>query len=85
MRSDLAVVSAAIVILSGIPYAMDIVRRKTRPNAVSWFTWTLLISIGAFAALGAHETRTAIITFGDAIQVGLIFLLGLKYGYAKFS
>lgn len=85
MNNILAVVGAGLVILSGVPYIIDIVRKKTRPNVVSWFTWTLLITVGAFAALAANETKTAVITFGDAIQVGFILLLGLRFGFAKFS
>lgn len=85
MNDALTVAGATLIILSGAPYIIDIVRKKTHPNAVSWFTWTLLITIGAFAALDAGETRTAILTFADAIQVGIILLLGLNYGYAKFS
>lgn len=85
MNDALTFAGATLIILSGVPYIIDIVRKKTHPNVVSWFTWTLLITIGAFAALDAGETRTAILTFADAIQVGSILLLGLKYGYAKFS
>ncbi|HSX35780.1 MAG TPA: hypothetical protein VLH84_02490 [Patescibacteria group bacterium] len=85
MHETLAIVGGLIVILSGIPYVIDTIKGKTRPNVVSWLTWTILITIGAFAALAAHETKTAIITSGDAIQAGIILLLGLKYGYAKFS
>lgn len=85
MNTILAFVGAALVVLSGVPYAIDIIRGKSRPNVVSWFTWTLLISVGAFGALAAHETKTAIITFGDVAQVGMILLLGLRFGYAKFS
>ncbi len=85
MRDTLAVAGAVIVVLSCVPYIIDLVKKKTRPNIVSWFTWALLITIGAFAALAAHQTRTAIITFGDAASVCAILLLGFKYGYAKFS
>lgn len=85
MRDYLALVGAILVVLSGIPYIIDIVRRKTRPNIVSWFTWTLLIGIGAVATLAAGEVKTAIITFGDVTQVAIILLLGLRYGYAKLA
>jgi hypothetical protein len=85
MNNALAITGAALVVLSGIPYILDIIKKKTRPNIVSWFTWTLLITIGAFAALDANQAKTAIITFGDATQAGLILLLGLRFGYAKFS
>lgn len=85
MNNSLAILGAIIVALSGVPYAIDIIRGKTRPNVVSWFTWTLLISIGAFGALAANEIKTAIITFGDVTQVGIILILGLRFGYAKYS
>jgi hypothetical protein len=85
MNDILTVTGALLIVLSGAPYIVDIIKKKTRPNIVSWFTWELLILIGAFAALDAHEIRTAIITFADALQVGLILVLGLKYGYAKLT
>jgi hypothetical protein len=85
MNDLLTLTGATLVVFSAVPYVIDIVRGKTRPNVVSWFTWALIITIGAFAALSAHQTRTAIITFGDAAQVVIILLLGLKFGYAKFS
>ena len=85
MRTALAVIGALVVVLSGIPYIIDTVKGKTRPNIVSWFTWTLLIAIGGFAALDAHQLRTAILTFGDAAQAGIILLLGFRYGFAKLS
>lgn len=85
MQIALATTGALIVILSGIPYIIDTIKGRTRPNIVSWFTWTLLITIGGFAALDANQPLTAILTFGDATQVFLIFLLGFRYGFAKFS
>ncbi len=85
MNDILTFIGSALIMVSGVPYIIDMIRGKTHPNVVSWFTWTLLITIGAFAALSAGQTRTAILTFADAGQVGIILLLGLKYGYAKFS
>lgn len=85
MNDALTLLGAALIVGSGIPYIIDVVKKKSKPNIVSWFTWTLLISIGAFAALDAGEVNTAIITFADAAQVALILGLGFVYGYAKFS
>ncbi len=85
MNNFLTFLGAALIVGSGIPYMIDVVKKKTRPNIVSWFTWTLLISIGGFAALDANEVSTAVLTFADAVQCMLIVGLGLIYGYAKFS
>lgn len=85
MSDFLTALGALLILASGIPYIIDVIKRKTRPNIVSWFTWTLLITIGGFAALDAGEVPTAILTFADAAQVALILVLGLIYGYAKLS
>jgi hypothetical protein len=85
MNNLLTILGAALIVFSGIPYIIDVVKKKSRPNIVSWFTWTLLIGIGGFAALDAHEVNTAIITFADAAQCALILGLGFIYGYAKFG
>ena len=85
MNNFLAILGALLIVGSGVPYIIDILKKKSRPNIVSWFTWTLLITIGAFAALDAGEINTAILTFADASQCALILLLGLLHGYAKLS
>ncbi len=85
MRTAIIFIASIIEILGSIPYMLDTVKGKTKPNVVSWFTWTLLTAIGATAALAAHEPRTAILTYANAVSTGVIILLGLKYGFAKFG
>ena len=86
MTRDIVALAAGVVfIVAVIPYLIDIVRRKSKPNIVSWFSWTLLLSIATAAAFSAHESRTAYLTLGDAIATGLVAVLGIKYGLAKFS
>jgi len=84
-REVLAVVAALIALLSTLPYLIDIVRRKTKPNVVSWFTWTLLTAISGSAALAAGEPKTALLLYGSTICTGLVVVLGLRYGIATFS
>lgn len=85
MKDILAVSAGLLAIVAIIPYVLDIVKRRTKPNIVSWLTWTLLLGIGTAGAFSAHEVRSALLTTGDFIGTGLTLLLGLKFGIAKFS
>ena len=85
MKSALAVIAGLIATFSTVPYLIDIIRRKTKPNIVSWFTWTLLLAIATAAAFAAHEPRTALLTFGDTVCTLAVVILGLRYGIAKLS
>jgi hypothetical protein len=85
MKEAFAVAASAIAILSVTPYIIDTIKGKTRPNIVSWFTWSLLTGIAMAAAFAAHEPRTALLLLGETIGTFLVGALGLKYGYAKLS
>jgi hypothetical protein len=85
MKNALAIIGGLIAAFSTVPYLIDIVRRKTKPNIVTWFTWTLLTAIATAAAFASHEPRTALLTLGSAICTGTVVLLGLRYGIAKLS
>ena len=85
MREALAIIGAVIAALGTVPYLVDIVRGKTKPNIVTWLTWTMLTAISGAAALVAGEPKTAAFLFGNSLCTGLVVVLGLKYGTAKFS
>lgn len=85
MKNILAIIGGLIAALSTVPYLIDIFRRKTKPNIVSWFTWTLLTAIATAAAFTAHQPRTALLTLGSTICTGAVVILGLRYGIAKLS
>lgn len=85
MHNTLAVIGALVAISSAIPYIRDILRHKTRPNIVSWFTWTILTGIATAAAFSAHEPRTAILTLASTLCTGTVVVLGLRFGIAKFT
>ena len=70
---------------SVIPYLRDILRGTTKPNIVSWITWTILTAIATVAEIAAHEYTTAIFTSSAVVETSLVVILGLKYGYAKYS
>lgn len=85
MKNAIAAIAGILTIVAAIPYMRDIIRGKTKPNIVSWATWTMLLAIATAAAFAAHKNRTALLTVGDTIGTGLTLILGIKYGIAKFS
>jgi hypothetical protein len=85
VKETLAVIGAVVAALGTVPYLIDIVRGKTKPNIVTWLTWTMLTAISGAAALTAGEPKTAAFLFGNSLCTGLVVVLGLKYGTAKFS
>jgi hypothetical protein len=85
MKEAFAVAASAIAILSVTPYIIDTVKGKTRPNIVSWFTWSLLAGVATAAAFAAGAPRTALLLLGETTGTFLVAALGLKYGYAKLS
>lgn len=85
MKEIISVIAGVLAVVAIVPYISDIVRGKTKPNVVSWLTWTVLLVIATSAAFAAHQPRSAILTLGDLIGTGTTLVLGLKYGIAKFS
>jgi hypothetical protein len=85
MKEFLAILAAILAAASTFQYLLDIVRRKTKPNIVSWLTWTILTTISGSAALAAHEPRTAMLLFGSTFCTLAVVILGIRYGVAKFS
>ncbi|MDP4000231.1 MAG: hypothetical protein Q8Q11_02255 [bacterium] len=83
---DLFLIAAAIItVASVIPYARDILKGTTKPNIVSWLTWTILTAVATIAEFAAHEYTAALFTSSAVLETGLIVLLGLRYGYAQYS
>lgn len=85
MRNILALIGSLLSIISIIPYLADILKRRTKPNIVSWFTWTLLTGIAAVATFAVGEPRSAILMVASTVCSLLVVLFGLKFGIAKFS
>lgn len=83
---DIFLISSAVFgVMSVIPYCLDIRRGKTRPNLVSWITWTLLTGVATAAEIAAGEYRAAIFTGSATLATTLVVMLGLRHGYVKYS
>jgi hypothetical protein len=85
VKNFIAAIAGIIAFLDVMPYVVDVIRGKTKPHIVSWFTWTLLLIIATSAAFAAHQTRSALLTLGDTFGTLLVLVLGIKYGIAKFN
>jgi hypothetical protein len=74
------IISAVLSVLCILPYIKDIVSRKTKPERASWFIWTVLGFIAFFSQLAKGATNSLWLTASQTIEVGIIFLLSIRYG-----
>jgi hypothetical protein len=85
MQQFLIITSSLISIAGAVPYIVEILRGKTKPRIVSWFTWTLITAIAGAASLADHQYPAAILSFCSSAGTLSIVLLGLKYGDKRLS
>ena len=85
MRDFFIITSAVITVAAVVPYIRDILKGTTKPNIASWITWTLLTGVATIAEFAAHEYRTAIFTSAAVLETAIVVMLGLRYGYAKYT
>ena len=85
MKTAFLIASALIMFASVVPYVRDMVRGRTRPNLVSWITWTMLTAIITAAELAAHEYTAAIFSASATVETTVIVVMGLRYGFVKYS
>lgn len=85
MQDTLLLISLVITIVSVAPYIRDILRGKTKPNIVSWITWSLLTGLATAALISAGEYRTAVFTGAAMLATATVVMLGLRYGYVKYT
>ncbi len=81
----LGLLSGLLIFFAVVPYIRDILKGETKPNAVSWFGWTLLLAIGLAAQIKEGASFSALLIAGDVLGTGVVFILSLKYGVAKYS
>jgi len=74
-------ITAVILTFVGyVPYVLDVIKRKTKPHAFTWFVWTLAGSIayGLQVLGGAGVGSWALLA--ACITCFIIFLLSLRIG-----
>ena len=85
MNNALIALSSILLLVAVVPYVLDVVKGKTKPRIVSWFTWGLLGVITAAASLSEHQYPAATFGFFGAFGCFLIAALGWKHGNRKFE
>lgn len=78
MKDYLAIAALVVSIGANIPYILDTIKGKAKPERISWLLWTLLGLTYYFSALFADGAK--LFTFGELVGPGIIFILALKYG-----
>lgn len=85
MHNALAVLSGIVAVLAALPYIRDVLKGRTRPNVVTWFTWSLLNIITAVAALSGGAVQTAIFAAATGLCTATVTVLGLRNGVKKYT
>lgn len=85
MRGALSFVAAILTWVAVTPYLRDTIKGKTRPNVVTWFTWTLLTAINAAIAFGDGAWQTAVFSIASTLATGSIMVLGFSRGVKKYT
>lgn len=77
--------SVAVYMVGSIPYYIDIVRGRTKPERAAWWIWTLLGIIAFAAQVASGATWSALVTLIGTLDVFAIAVLSLKHGYGSFG
>lgn len=85
MTNVLVVLSSVLMLVCIIPYIVDVIRGKTKPRVVSWFTWALLASITAAASLSDGQYPAGIMAATAALSCLIVVFLGWKHGNRKIE
>jgi hypothetical protein len=85
MRELLTYLAGIIIVISPIPYVIDILRDKTHPNMVTWVTWTLINGINTAAAFSAGAWQTGIYGLAATIATSTIATLALWHGVKRYT
>ncbi len=85
MKDILALLVAFIMLFATLPYIIDIIKGKTKPNIITWLTWSILIGIGAAALFSDKETNAALLLVGDFCATFAVVIFGLRHGTAKLD
>lgn len=78
MKELFGIIALSLSLGANIPYIVEILKKKVRPERISWFLWTLLGLTYYFSALFADGATW--FTFGELIGPVIILIIALKFG-----
>lgn len=79
----LGVLAILLQIAGFIPYILNILKGKTKPERASFWIFSLLVGVALVAQVLDKITWAAILVFVSFLCVLTIAILSLKYGYGK--
>jgi hypothetical protein len=85
MKHILLYLGPLLNLASAVPYVIDVVRLKTKPNIVSWSTWSLLTTIGTISVMTQAGFVAGLLPLSATLCTLSVVLLGSKYGFAKYT
>lgn len=83
-----AALSGAFAVSSAYIYIKDMLRGgETKPNAVSFFLWTILSEIALVAQIREGASWSAVFMFFMTLDTAIVTILAVnaRYGYRKYS
>jgi hypothetical protein len=85
MQAFFGYLTGVILVVGFIPYLIDILDHKTKPERASWLIWSVLGAV-AFTSQTASGANWSLILPGiDTLIVLGIFLLSVRYGTGGLS
>lgn len=78
MKDILAIASLGFSLAANVPYVIETIKGKVKPERISWLLWTMLGFTYYISAI--REDGAAFFTFGELIGPGIILALAVKFG-----
>ncbi len=78
------VYAVALRLTSGLSYALAVIKKRAKPNPITWFFWALTPAIVFVAQLFEHAALSSMaITLALGFGPLLVFILSLKYSLQR--
>jgi hypothetical protein len=80
MLEIIGIASGLVMMGASVPYLIDIVKRRTRPERASWLIWTVLGTIAFFSQMAEGATNSLWMNGLDTLAVIAIFIFSIRFG-----
>lgn len=75
MRNVITIFGVLLSLAAVVPYWLEALKGRAKPNMVSWFTWTLLTLIASSAALANGNWQVGIVILANALGTASVVML----------